>query len=214
MTLCCNDVMISAHIVSSASRLVALILLVALSGCAATQVESRGELLRGPLCQPGSPPVSAVIYWAPQWRVDQKEPVRRELAALRGIQDFAARTDCLAVRGIYRLSATQPLSNDAELQRLPGGGPDAPALLLLVVVRELGPRIEIGLPWVLEGGTEASIDVRVLDTRTATRLANTQTLWRNGGRWVIKGVSTLDRDMSAALTATLMAPPASATSTP
>ncbi|RZS54517.1 hypothetical protein [Sphaerotilus mobilis] len=182
-----------------------------LTGCAATQVQSTGELLRGPLCQPGSPPVSTVIYWAPQWRVDQKEPVRRELAALRGIQDFAARTDCLAVRGIHRLSATQPLSNDAELQRLPGGGRDAPALLLLVVVRELGPRLEIGLPWVLEGGTEASIEVRVLDTRTSTRLANAQTLWRNGGRWVIKGVGTLDRDMSAALTATLMATPSTGT---
>lgn len=182
------------------------ILALGLSGCASTQIQSTGELLRGPLCQPGSPPVSTVIYWAPQWRVDQKEPVRRELAALRGIQDFAARTDCLAVRGVYRLSATQPLSNDAELQRLPGGGPDAPALLVLVVVRELGPRIEIGLPWGLEGGTEASIDVRVLDTRTSTRLANAQTLWRNGGRWVIKGVRTLERDMSAALTATLMSP--------
>ncbi|MDP4302492.1 hypothetical protein [Leptothrix discophora] len=178
-----------------------------LGGCASTQVASTGELLRGPLCQRGAPPLSAQIYWAPQWRVDQKEPMRREAAALRGIQDFVARTDCLAVRGIHRLSATQPLSNDAELQRLPGSGPDAPDLLLLVVVRELGPRIEIGLPWVLEGGTEASIDVRVVDTRTSTRLAHAQTLWRNGGRWVIKGVDTLDQDMSAALTATLMPAP-------
>lgn len=190
---------------AAASALFATLAL-GLAGCAATQVQSTGELLRGPLCQPGTPPVSTVIYWAPQWRNDQKEPVRRELAALRGIQDFAARTDCLAVRGVYRLTATQALSNDAELQRLPGGGTDAPALLLLVVVRELGPRIEFGLPWVLEGGTEASIDVRVLDTRTSTRLANTQTLWRNGGRWVIKGVGTLERDMSEALTATLMSP--------
>jgi hypothetical protein len=35
-------------------------------------------------------------------------------------------------------------------------------------------------------------------------MANTQTLWRNGGTLVIKGVTTLDHDMSAALTATLL----------
>lgn len=204
MGLCCNPGM---SLVRPLSCLLAACAALLLTGCAATQVQSTGELLRGPLCQRGSTPVSAQIYWAPQWRADQKEPMRREAAALRGIQDFVARTDCLAVRGIHRLSASQPLSNDAELQRLPGSGPDAPDLLLLVVVRELGPRLEIGLPWVLEGGTEASIEVRVVDTRTSTRLAHAQTLWRNGGRWVIKGVGTLDRDMSAALTATLMPTP-------
>ena len=35
-------------------------------------------------------------------------------------------------------------------------------------------------------------------------LANTRTFWRNGGTFVIKGVKTLDQDMSAALSATLM----------
>ncbi|MGY0197223.1 hypothetical protein ACWA7J_19320 [Leptothrix sp. BB-4] len=202
----------TARLISLAATAMLALATASLTGCAATQVQSSGELLRGPLCQPGSPPVSTVIYWAPQWRSDQKEPARREAAALRGIRDFADRTDCLAVSSIRRLAATQALSNDADLQRLPGYGPDAPALLLLVVVRELGPRLEIGLPWVIEGGTEASIEVRVVDTRTSTRLANTQTLWRNGGRWVIKGVSTLDRDMSAALSATLM--PSAAKATP
>ena len=31
-----------------------------------------------------------------------------------------------------------------------------------------------------------------------------RTLWRNGGTFVIKGVKTLEQDMSAALAATLM----------
>ncbi|MDO8947805.1 MAG: hypothetical protein Q7U88_11715, partial [Desulfocapsaceae bacterium] len=77
-------------------------------------------------------------------------------------------------------------------------------LVLFVVVRELGPRLVIGIPNIVEGGTEVKIDVRVLATQTSKLLANTQTLWRNGGTFVIKGVSTLDRDMSSALSYVLM----------
>ena len=60
---------------------------------------------------------------------------------------------------------------------------------------------------VVEGSTEVLVDVRVVDVATAEPLAATQTLWRNGGTFVIKGVKTLDQDMSAALSATLMLDP-------
>jgi hypothetical protein len=40
--------------------------------------------------------------------------------------------------------------------------------------------------------------------QTAKSLSNTQTLWRNGGVFVVKGVSTLNRDMSAALRSVLL----------
>jgi hypothetical protein len=79
-----------------------------------------------------------------------------------------------------------------------------PERVLLVVVRELGPRLLIGIPVVVEGGTEVLVDVRVLDATTSELLATTHTIWRNGGMFVIKGIKTLDQDMSAALTATLM----------
>ena len=48
------------------------------------------------------------------------------------------------------------------------------------------------------------IDIRVLNPTTKKSLTNTQTRWRNGGTFVIKGVKTLDQDMSAALKAVLM----------
>ncbi len=75
---------------------------------------------------------------------------------------------------------------------------------MLVVVRELGPRLIVGVPVIVEGGTEVLIDVRVLDAATSESMATTRTLWRNGGTFVIKGVKTLDQDMSAALKSTLM----------
>jgi hypothetical protein len=177
---------------------------VMLLGCAATTIESTGSPLKEPLCQSGGKPVTAVVYWRPQWRPDQKEPALREAAALRGIQDFAGRTGCLTVDSIHRLPATDSIPDDAELLRMAPASTAVPERVVLVVLRELGPRLELGIPILLDGGTEVLIDVRVLDARTSQPLADTRTLWRNGGRFVIKGVQSLDRDMSAALGATLM----------
>jgi hypothetical protein len=75
---------------------------------------------------------------------------------------------------------------------------------VLIVVRELGPKLLIGSPVLVEGGTEVVIEVRVLDGHTAESMANVRTHWQNGGALVVKGVGTLDQDMSAALRTTLM----------
>jgi len=177
---------------------------VLLTGCATTKVETTGSPPKEPLCQLGTHAVNTVVYWGPQWRPDQKEPPLREAAALRGIQDFLSRTSCLAVVGIHRVPAERlPPSND-ELLHLAAAVSPKPERVLLIVVRELGPRLVIGIPGIVEGGTEVLIDVRVLSTRTSLSLADAQTLWRNGGAFVVKGVKTLDQDMSAALSATLM----------
>ncbi len=181
-----------------------LISLAFVTGCATTKVETTGSSLKEPLCRAGKQAVSTLVYWGPQWRPDQKEPRYREAAALRGIQDFLNRAGCIAVTGIHRLSwAIEPPSNE-ELLRLASESTPKPERVILIVVRELGPRLVIGIPAILEGGTEVLIDVRVLDPQTSESLANTQTLWRNGGKFVIKGVKTLDQDMSSALSSVLM----------
>jgi hypothetical protein len=63
---------------------------------------------------------------------------------------------------------------------------------------------EIFLPGERGNRTEVLMDVRVLNPRTSEILASTQTLWRNGGPFVIKGVKTLDQDIGSALSAVLM----------
>lgn len=178
--------------------------LLALTGCASTHVESSGSPLQEPLCRPGAPALATIVVWGTQWRPDQKEPALREAAALRGIDDFLAGTRCLAVTGVQRYpDGAEPPSDAQLLQPLATSSPRADRIVL-IVVRELGPRLIVGLPMIVEGGTEVVIDVRVLDPRQAAPLASTRTQWRHGGTFVIKGVQTLAQDMSAALRATLM----------
>ena len=182
----------------------ALASVVGLAGCASTKVETTGSPLKEPLCQVGARAINTVVYWSPQWRPDQKEPSLREAAALRGIQDFLSRTSCLAVVGVHRLPEGDALPSDAELMRLAASTPAKPERVVFIVVHELGPRLTVGIPVIVEGGTEVLIDVRVFNPQSPESLANIRTLWRNGGTFVIKGVKTLDQDMSAALNATLM----------
>jgi hypothetical protein len=182
----------------------ALTALALMAGCASTKIDTTGTQPAQPLCQVDKPAISTVVYWGPQWRPDQKEPPLREAAALRGIEDFIKRAGCLAVTGVNRLPTGMPLPTNEELVRLAANATPVPERLLLIVVRELGPRLVIGIPVIIEGSTEVQIELRVLNPRTAESLVNTQTLWQNGGTFVIKGVTTLDQDMSAALSAVLM----------
>jgi hypothetical protein len=175
-----------------------------LSGCASTRVETTGQPLKEPLCRAGQPSIPTLVYWGTEWRPDQKEPPLREAAALRGIEDFLGHASCLAVIGVNRVTTEQLRVSNEELLRLASGSNPKPERVLLVVVRELGPRLIVGVPVIVEGGTEVLIDVRVLDAATSESMATTRTLWRNGGTFVIKGVKTLDQDMSAALKSTLM----------
>ena len=186
------------------SLLVAFIALVVLAGCATTKVETIGPQLAKPICQLEEKPVSALVLWGPQWRSDQKEPHLREAAASRGIRDFLDHVTCMVVTGVKKLSWKGDPPSSEELMRIAAASKPEPELVVFIVVRELGPRLVIGIPNIVEGGTEVKIDVRVLEVQTAKSLSNTQTLWRNGGVFVVKGVCTLDRDMSAALRSVLL----------
>ena len=175
-----------------------------LTGCASTKVETTGSPLKEPLCRTDSPSVSTLVYWGTKWRPDQKEPRLREAAALRGIQDFLSRSGCLSVIAVNRLTNEQLPESNEDLMRVASISDFKSQRVLLIVVRELGPRLLVGIPVILEGGTEVLIDVRVINAATSESLATTQILWRNGGTFVIKGIKTLDQDMSAALRSALM----------
>lgn len=185
-------------------RLTLAATLLALAGCASTRIEHTGAPLKEPLCRAGAPAVATAVVWGTQWRPDQKEPALREAAALRGIEDFLGSTRCLAVTGVQRFPGGAEPPSDAQLLQQVAASAVRADRIVLVVVRELGPRLTIGLPVIVEGGTEVFIDVRVLDPAQAAPLASTRTQWRHGGSFVIKGVQTLDHDMSAALRATLL----------
>lgn len=194
----------SVQIPQSTRILGVLVVTLLLIGCASTTVTTTGLPLKEPLCQPGKPLIPTLVYWGTKWRPDQKEPQLREAAALRGIQDFLSRSGCLSVVAIHRLTTEQAQASNEKLIHSASSSNPKPDRLVRIVVRELGPRLLLGIPVIVEGGTEVVVDVHVLDATTSELLANTNTTWRNGGPFVIKGIKTLEQDMSAALAATLM----------
>lgn len=186
--------------------LAAGILCATVLGCASTKVETAGSALREPLCQAGAGKLSALVYWGPRWRPDQKEPALREAAALRGIEGFFSGASCIGAVDIRRLpgEGLAEVPSDEQLLALAAKTAPPPDRVLAIVVRELGPVLRIGLPVLVEGGTEVVLEVRLLDVRAAASMANVRTHWQNGGTFVLKGVKSLEQDMSAALGAVLM----------
>lgn len=181
-----------------------LILPFIVAGCASTTVEITGTPLQQPLCRPQDAPRSVAVYWQPRWRADQKEPAVREALARRGIEQFLAQSRCLVTAELTRLPDDTGIPSDQELVRRAAKAPQPVDRLIHIVVRELGPRLLIGLPVIVEGGTEVVVEVRVLNAATSASLADTRTQWRHGGTFVIKGIGSLDSDLSAALRATLL----------
>jgi hypothetical protein len=183
----------------------AILLCIALAGCASTKVETTGASMQEPFCKPGTGKLSALVYWGPRWRPDQKEPERREAAALRGIESFFADASCVAGYEVRRLPGERlaELPSDEALLKLAAAAAPRPDKVFAIVVRELGPVLRIGIPSIVEGGTEVALEVRVLDVPTVRPQANVRTHWSNGGTFVVKGVGSLERDMSAALAAAL-----------
>jgi hypothetical protein len=188
------------------TKLALAILCVAPLGCASTNVETSGFRMGAPLCTPAHERLSAFVYWLPKWRSDQKEPARREAFAARGIQEFFGSARCVTQLEIRRLpdEASGEIPSDEELLGLAASAMPAADRVFLIVVRELGPKMFIGIPVIVRGSTEVVVEIRVLDARHSRSMANMKTHWENGGRFIIKGVKTLDTDMSAALSAALM----------
>jgi hypothetical protein len=141
-----------------------------------------------------SKPVLAIILGTSidGLRTNQKTPGLGEATEQIRIEDFIRRAGCVAVLGIGRLPAAIAAPANEELLRLVISSPPVPERVLLIVVHELGPRLVIGIPAIVEGGTEVQIEVRLPNPKTAEPLTNTQALWQNGGPFVIKGVKTLN----------------------
>jgi len=175
-----------------------------LAGCASTTIENTGSPLKAPLCKPGETPRTVYVVWGPEWRPDQKEPAEREALAQKGIEEFLAGVPCLTAVGLKRFPARSAIPTNEELLHLARSAKPPADVALLVVVHELGPVLLIGIPVIVEGGTDVVIDVRVLESATSAVLAESRTHWKNGGTFVIKGTGSLARDMASALRAALL----------
>lgn len=179
----------------------------ALTGCATTKIETTGSTLPQPLCNAASDGGSMSVLWGTNWRPDQKEPPQREAAALRGIEAFFASQPCLKQVEIRRIDVSAAAAFPTQLQLAALGSSDraAPDKVVLIMVRELGPKLWIGLPKLVEGGTEVVLEIKVANAGDTALQADLHTHWQKGGPFYIKGVKTLDQDMQAALQQVLAA---------
>jgi hypothetical protein len=190
----------------TASSLVLACLIAAITGCASTRVETSGKAMTAPLCRPHGEKIVVLALWATKWRHDQKEPQLREAVALQGLEDFFATVGCVETSEIRRLPTPDESNSpsDEQLREIASTAKPIPDRVVLVTVRELGPKLLIGIPNIIEGGTEVVLEIRVIDSDAAQPLADFKTHWKNGGRFVVKGVKSLPQDMKSALHTALM----------
>ncbi|MCB9976772.1 MAG: hypothetical protein H6858_04115 [Rhodospirillales bacterium] len=123
----------------------------------------------------------------------------REAAASDGLRQFFDGAGCFVSASLERLpqismEAAHAVAADATKRN---------RKVVLIVVRELGPIVEIGGSLALvEGGTEVVLEISEFEPdKTGSRTFTIH--WRNGGPGVIKGVASLPQDMQAALVAAL-----------
>jgi isocitrate/isopropylmalate dehydrogenase len=191
------------------AQLLTLLILLALTGCASTRVQTTGQAMAKPLCETSAAKGSVSVLWGPVWRADQKEPPLREAAALKGIKAYFEAQACINPLHIQRVEipADHAQLLGPKLIDLARAHRVEADRVVLLVVRELGPKLLIGIPMLIEGGTEVVLEAQVADRVSATSLAQVQTHWQKGGPFYIKGVKSLDQDMRTVL-GLLFDPPA------
>jgi len=175
-----------------------------LSGCAATTTFTLTPAPQPPICQRGSQSLHAVVLWGSKWRIGQKEVSEREVAAQAGIERFFRESGCFAQARVRRLAtAPEPGEQAAAL-----AGAANVNLVVVVLVRELGPVVRLGSSAALiEGGTEVVLEISTFEPRVSTPVRAFSTHWQNGGPGVLKGVASLPADMESALAASLQPEP-------
>jgi len=171
-----------------------------LAGCAATTSFTFTPAPQPAVCQRGSQSLNALVLWGGKWRIDQKEVNDREVAAQAGIDRFFRESGCFAQVKVHRLaSAPEPAAQAAA-----AADPATIHLVLVILVRELGPIVRLGSSAALiEGGTEVVLAISVYEPRASTPVRAFSSHWQNGGPGVLKGVASLPADMESALAASL-----------
>jgi len=164
-----------------------------LCGCAATTTVTTTPAGQAPVCQPESK-LKATVLWQTRWRADQKDVPEREAAAARGMADFFANAACFPIATVARADAAR------QAFTVPPGSD----VLLVLTVRELGPTVKLlSSAALIEGGTEAVVDVARYAPGGNAPDRQFSIHWRSGGPGVVKGVQSLPADLSAALRAGL-----------
>ena len=165
-----------------------------LAGCASTTV-THSPSPQAPVCDRTA---TALVLWAPQWRVDQKDIADREAAA--GLRTFLEHSSCFAHSELRRVASLDRSSVSAlaasDVAQFEKG--------VVIGVRELGPVVKLlSSAALVEGGTEVVLHIAVHSSPQVDQPREFTVHWQQGGPGVIKGVAGLSGDMQSALRAGL-----------
>ena len=173
-----------------------------LAACANTDV-TLSPSPQSPVCDRKA---TALVLWAPHWRIEQKDVAAREAAAASGLSNFFASSECFVSTELRRVRSLSPAAVTSELAASSGQF----NMVVTIAVRELGPVVKLlSSASLVEGGTEVVLEVTSRQPHRPDQPREFMVHWRNGGPGVVKGVASLPDDMSAALRSGLQ--PATAT---
>ena len=171
-----------------------------LAGCASTTV-TLSPSPQAPVCERSS---DALVLWAPAWRTNQKDVTQRETMAADGLKQFFAESGCFVRTELRRIADTSAASISSQSATTTASATAPFTRLVVLEVRELGPVVKLlSSPSLIEGGTEAVLQVAVYGPSGLAREREFSVQWRNGGPGVVKGVASLAGDMQQALAAAL-----------
>jgi len=185
-----------------AGMVFAILMGVAMGGCAVTQLTTHAVGIKPPLCQEQQTYKTALVLWGPAWRENQKEAAFREEMASRAIERFFQDSSCYSKVEVLKSVAGRPAVglSDAEALQLAASLNSHYDKIIFVRVEELGPLVVIYLaPILWEGGTEVVLRVRVLHADTSALETDIAIHWKKSGAFVLKGTKTLEQDLQAAL---------------
>jgi hypothetical protein len=171
--------------------------LLLLSGCSSVKIDTAGSNNIAPICNPGDNIIITAILWGALWRPDQKEPQLRESMAKQGIDQFISETKCINVVSNRKIELEQNAPSNAKLIELVTVNNTEQVIFILV--RELGPTLEIGIPAIITGHTETVLETKVINLPSQSVINDSKVHWRKGGMFVIKGTSSLPKDIASAL---------------
>ena len=171
--------------------------LLLLAGCSSVKVDTAGSNSIAPICNPDSNITNTAILWGTLWRPDQKEPQLRESMAKQGIEQFVSETKCINVISIRKIKIEQNAPSSKKI--LDSITENNAEQVLFILVRELGPTLEIGIPAIVTGHSEAVVEVKLINLRSHSVINDSKIHWRQGGMFVIKGTGSLTNDMASAL---------------
>lgn len=172
--------------------LAVLVVAATLVSCATTRVDISPSP-QAPVCDGAA---STLIFWAAQWRPNQKDVSKREAAAQTGLKEFLQTSGCFKNYELRRVAVLTPTGVASEV----GSTNRLFNKVVVITLRELGPVIKLLSSLALiDGGTDVvlQVDEYIPPVEIPTRTFTVR--WQNGGPGVIKGVASLPQELRAAL---------------